>query len=80
MYYVYVLRSCEYPKQTYVGYSSDLKQRLAHHNDGKSPHTSKFKPWKIAFYCAFETEEKAKQFEAYLKSHSGKAFASKRLL
>ncbi|HEY1786761.1 MAG TPA: GIY-YIG nuclease family protein, partial [Verrucomicrobiae bacterium] len=30
--------------------------------------------------CAFRDEAKARQFELYLKSHSGKAFAGKRLL
>ncbi len=45
-----------------------------------SPHTAKFSPWRIEFYCAFKQEDKALAFERYLKSHSGKAFASKRLL
>jgi len=79
MHYVYILRSVSRPEQTYVGYTLDLRARLFAHNAGKSPHTSKFRPWKLAFYCAFEAGARAKEFEAYLKSHSGKAFASKRL-
>ena len=59
---------------------SDLKQRLLTHNQDCSPHTAKFSPWGIEFYCAFKQEDKALAFERYLKSHSGKAFASKRLL
>jgi hypothetical protein len=35
---------------------------------------------RIAFYCAFQSKAKALAFERYLKSHSGKAFAAKRLL
>jgi putative endonuclease len=80
MFYVYILRSERYPDQTYIGFTHDLKQRLITHNQGGSSHTSKFIPWQIEFYCAFKNEARARAFERYLKSHSGKAFASKRLL
>jgi predicted GIY-YIG superfamily endonuclease len=40
----------------------------------------KFKPWKLVWYCAFPDKYKALAFEKYLKSHSGRAFAKKRLL
>jgi len=80
MFYVYILRSVNHPDQTYIGYSSDLKQRLQYHNGGKCKHTSKFMPWHIEFYCAFKVKSKAIDFEKYLKSHSGKAFTNKRLI
>ena len=80
MFYVYIIRSESRSGQTYVGFTTDLKQRLAKHNAGGSPHTAKFAPWRLEFYCAFQREEKALAFERYLKSHSGKAFANKRLL
>ena len=80
MHYTYIIRSVSSPDQVYVGSTSNLRKRLATHNAGKSPHTSKYRPWKLVFYCAFECEEKAKAFEIYLKSHSGKAFTSKRLI
>jgi len=48
MHYVYLLRSESHPKQTYVGFTQDLQQRLAEHNSGKSVHTRKFAPWKLA--------------------------------
>jgi hypothetical protein len=41
MRYVYLLQSEAVTGQRYVGVTSDLKQRLADHNAGKSPHTSK---------------------------------------
>ena len=44
---VYILRSIPHPKQTYIGYTHDLKTRLAQHNAGKSAHTSKFAPWSL---------------------------------
>jgi len=80
MFYVYIIRSKTWPDRTYVGYTEDLNQRLATHNQGGSPHTAKFVPWQVIFYCAFLAKAKALAFEHYLKSHSGKAFASKRLL
>jgi len=80
MFYVYIIRSKTRPDQTYVGFTEDLRQRLATHNQGGSPRTAKFSPWQIVFYCAFPSKAKALAFERFLKSHSGKAFATKRLL
>jgi putative endonuclease len=79
MKYVYLLQSIDYPDQVYVGLADDLKARLATHNAGGSPHTSKFKPWRLVTYVAFSDESKAVAFERYLKSSSGRAFAKKRL-
>ena len=39
--------------------------------------STKFKPWKVEAYFAFETKEKAAAFEAYLKTGSGHAFAKR---
>ncbi len=80
MYYVYLIRSIKFPEQTYRGYTEDLKIRLKYHNEGKSKHTSKYMPWELVSYHAFSNERKAKEFEYYLKTGSGKAFAKKRLL
>ena len=77
MHYTYILKSISSPTQTYIGYTSNLKQRLLDHNSGKSPHTNKFKPWHLDFYCAFNNEEKAIAFEKYLKSGSGRSFTKK---
>nr|WP_237357919.1 GIY-YIG nuclease family protein [Rhizobium phaseoli] len=57
-----------------------MKQRLSAHNAGKSTHTAKFAPWDLLWYCAFPDKHKALEFERYLKSHSGRAFAGKRLV
>jgi putative endonuclease len=76
-YYVYILQSIKYSENYYTGFTTNLKERLAKHNNGKVPHTSKFKPWKIKTTIAFTEKEKALAFEKYLKSHSGRAFATK---
>lgn len=80
MFYAYILRSLSDPEQIYIGATEDLKARLKGHNAGKPPHTAKYAPWTIACYFAFPAKETAYAFEAYLKSHSGRAFARKRLL
>jgi putative endonuclease len=79
MWYVYIIQSVSRVDDVYVGMASNLKQRFADHNAGKSPHTSKFMPWSLKWYCAFPEKGDALAFEKYLKSHSGRAFASKRL-
>lgn len=79
MKYVYLLQSISHPEQRYVGLTSDLDKRLAAHNAGQSPHTAKFRPWKLASFHAFVDEAMAADFEKYLKSDSGRAFANKRL-
>ncbi|MES2984417.1 MAG: GIY-YIG nuclease family protein [Pseudomonadota bacterium] len=78
MYYVYLIRSIAFPNQTYIGFSEDLKQRMADHNAGKSTHTSKYTPWELVSYHAFAHKHTAQEFEYYLKSGSGQAFAKKR--
>lgn len=37
-------------------------------------------PWKLVWYGAFDSEKQARDFELYLKTGSGKAFAYKRLV
>ncbi|MCU0753015.1 MAG: GIY-YIG nuclease family protein [Akkermansiaceae bacterium] len=78
MHYVYLIRSQAHPDQTYIGLTSDLKARLHKHNEGGSPHTAKYRPWKLVTYLAFSSRQQASGFEAYLKSGSGRAFAIKR--
>ncbi|NBB77982.1 MAG: GIY-YIG nuclease family protein, partial [Verrucomicrobia bacterium] len=78
MHYVYRIRSLSYPAREYTGSTSDLRARLRQHNDGCCDYTRPFKPWKLAWYAAFEDEQKARDFERYLKTGSGAAFAKKR--
>jgi predicted GIY-YIG superfamily endonuclease len=79
MHYVYLIETVDPPRQRYVGETTDLESRVADHNAGRSPHTSKYGPWRIVTYVAFSNRAKASMFETYLKSGSGHAFAQKRL-
>lgn len=80
MYYVYILRSLAHASESYIGITEDIEQRLADHNAGRSPHTSKYRPWRLECFIALPDKDVAFAFEKYLKTHSGRAFASKRLL
>lgn len=79
MYYVYLIRSQSFPDQTYVGFTTNLEERLKKHNQHSSLHTKKYAPWKLAAYVAFDSKKKALDFEKYIKVGSGYAFAKKRL-
>jgi putative endonuclease len=78
-FYVYILQSETDAGRFYVGYTEDLQARLHKHNAGEVPHTAKFRPWRIKTAIAFAEQERAVDFERYLKSSSGRAFAKKRL-
>jgi predicted GIY-YIG superfamily endonuclease len=79
VYYVYLIRSEAFPERRYVGLTKDLRKRIATHNAGGSVHTAKYKAWTLISYHAFADQRRAREFEHYLKSGSGKAFANKRL-
>ncbi len=79
MYYVYLISSVDFPEETYIGDTTNIDQRLGEHNSGKSIYTQRYKPWKIVSYFAFSCKDKALDFERYLKSGAGRAFANKHL-
>ena len=80
MFYVYILRSKKIHDKTYIGYTTNLKERLKLHNLQMVKSTKPFVPWKIETYIGFSNKELAIKFEKYLKIGSGKAFLKKRLI
>jgi predicted GIY-YIG superfamily endonuclease len=72
---VYVLRSLSDPDRHYVGRTSDIATRLASHNAGESPHTARHRPWQVVALVQFVSEPRAAEFERFLKTSSGRAFA-----
>jgi len=74
---VYSIQSISSPERYYIGITDDVARRLKKHNNGECPHTSKYAPWKLIVSINFVDEKKAKAFEKYLKSGSGRAFAKK---
>jgi predicted GIY-YIG superfamily endonuclease len=79
MRYVYLYQSVKLPDQNYLGLTDDLRSRFSERNRGRSPHTAKYRPWRLVSYAGFADARKAVEFERYLKTASGRAFANKRL-
>ena len=77
-YYVYVLQS-EKDNLWYTGYTSDIKNRLLLHNDGKVESTKNRRPLKLIDYERCLNQQDATRREKYLKSGSGKIYLKNRL-
>jgi len=56
----------------YIGYSTNLKNRLARHKVGKVPSTKDRRPLMIIHYEVFINQKDAKSREKYLKSGYGR--------
>lgn len=80
MHLAYILRSVSDSDRYYYGSTSDLKKRLATHNAGGNVATKPHRPSALVWYGGFPYKETAVEFERYLKTASGKAFARKRLI
>jgi predicted GIY-YIG superfamily endonuclease len=61
----------------YVGSTDDLNARLALHNVGKVASTAPYRPWTIHLAVRFNDNQRANEFEHYLKTGSGHAFAKR---
>ena len=65
MFYVYLLVSGE---ETYVGFSADLRRRLAEHQSGQNRST-RGRQWTLAYYEAYSDEHDARERERRLKNN-----------
>jgi len=74
-FYVYVLSAKPIHLSTTLVSLANLSARLYDHNRGNCPHSAKYKPWKVEMAIAFTSEAKARAFEKYLKTGSGREFA-----
>ncbi len=70
-FYIYILQSCV-DQGLYIGYSTDLKQRLMSHQRGEVRSTKIRKPFKLIHYEYFINSNDAKSRERYLKSGYGR--------
>jgi predicted GIY-YIG superfamily endonuclease len=43
----------------YVGFTSDVHERLADHNAGRCPHTARNRPWRHHVVIEFTDEQRA---------------------
>jgi len=77
--FVYVIRSLSSRDRYYTGATYDVASRLCSHNAGECVHTARHVPWELDLVIAFRDEARALEFERYLKSTSGSAFAERHL-
>ena len=66
-YYIYLIQSVNKPEISYVGYTTNINQRLKTHDSGGSIYTKSNRPWKLIVCIAFKSMKCAKEFEKYLK-------------
>ena len=78
-YYAYILYSSK-SDGFYFGSTPNVTLRVKKHNCGLVPSTKPYLPWDLIWYGYFSDKKLATDFELYLKSGSGKAFAYKRLI
>ncbi len=57
----------------YVGYTTNLKNRLQKHQYGEVLSTSPRRPFDLIFYESYKSMEDAKRRERYLKTSKGKS-------
>jgi len=62
----------------YTGYTNELDRRMQEHERGVIQYTKTRLPIRLAMYVVFDEKQVALDFEQYLKSGSGRAFAQKR--
>ncbi|MCB1071301.1 MAG: GIY-YIG nuclease family protein [Kiritimatiellae bacterium] len=73
--YVYLLKSESEPSRHYTGCTTEITDCLARHNRGEVTHTAKHRPWRMETVIRFVSQDKARAFEKYLKSGSGREFS-----
>ena len=66
MFYVYVIVE-EKTDERYIGFSSDLKRRVAEHNSNRGARYTRNGNWKLVYYEAFSNEADARIRERKLK-------------
>ena len=74
MFTVYALYSPSHDK-IYVGYSSNLQERLRSHNElAKKGWTVRYRPWEVVYQEEQLTKSEALRREKQLKSAKGREF------
>jgi putative endonuclease len=77
---VYVLYSEKFDK-IYIGYTSNLEQRLLSHNQlATKGWTVQFRPWKLLYTEEFQSKTEAMKREKELKSQKGREFIRTKLI
>ena len=68
-YYVYMLKSKGNKPVTYVGYTNNLRRRIAQHNSGKGAKFTRGRTWRLIYKENFKSKSKAISREYYIKNN-----------
>ena len=67
-YYVYVIRNMDEEKKQYIGFTVDLKWRLAEYNSDDNKGYTRGRKWKLVYYEAYLSKRDARKREKQLKA------------
>ena len=77
-YYTYVLKSLK-DNEFYIGWTDDLKRRLELHNSGKVDATKIRKPFRLVYFEACLSKDRAIRREKTLKTGFGRRYLKSRI-
>ena len=66
---MYMLKSKNSKTVTYVGYTNDIKKRIALHNTGKGAKFTRGRKWKLIYKEKIKTKSEAISREYYIKNN-----------
>ena len=79
MYFVYLLEN-QNDKSWYIGFTKDLKRRLAEHQSGHGGKTTKAKHnWMLIYFECYLNQRDAIGRERFFKGGSGRKYLKKQL-
>ena len=64
-----MLKSQGVKSVTYIGYTKDIKRRIALHNSGKGAKFTRGRTWKLIYKEIFKSKSKAISREYYIKKN-----------
>lgn len=79
MYYVVYILEDQLDKTWYIGFTTNLKERLKSHQDKQSPYTSKKSDLKLIYAELYLNKQDALERERFLKSGAGHRFIKKQI-
>ena len=79
MFYIYIIKSIK-TKELYIGFTSDLDERLLAHNSPRNIATKHTTPWEFIYVEGYKSERGTRLREKKLKHHgNSKRFVKERV-
>ena len=76
MFFVYILYSCKRDRY-YVGYTSEIENRVAKHNSGSTTSTKSVIPWELVYREQFNSKKEAIKREKEIKKMKSRIYILK---